>query len=62
MLSKIKQFLREVIAESKKVTWPGKKEVIGSTIVVLAAVLLTAIFIGAVDFILSRILSLITVS
>ncbi len=62
MLSRIKQFIREVIAESKKVTWPGKKEVIGSTIVVMIAVFLTAIFIGVVDYILSLILSLITVS
>ena len=56
MLEKIKQFCNEVIAEVKKVTWANKKELVGATVVVIIAVLLTTIFIGFVDFILSKVL------
>jgi len=40
MLKKAGQFLREVKFELKKVTWPSRPEVIGTTIVVIIAVLI----------------------
>ncbi len=43
------QFLREVKVELKKVTWPSRKQTIGSTIVVLILVLLISLFLGLVD-------------
>ena len=52
MLEKIKKFLKEVVAELRKVTWPTKDELIGSTIVVIVVSLVIAIFIGIVDRIL----------
>ena len=57
--NKIFEFLREVISEVKKVTWPGKKELIGSTIVVIVLVLFIAIYIGLVDFVISRIINVV---
>jgi preprotein translocase SecE subunit len=39
------EFLKESYQELKKVTWPGRKEVQGSSIVVF---LVTAIFVGIV--------------
>ncbi len=47
------QFLREVKIELKKVTWPSRKQTIGSTVVVIALVLLISFFLGFVDIGLS---------
>lgn len=58
MIEKIRQFLREVRAEMEKVSWPGRQEVQAATIVIIALVILLAAFIGAVDFIVSRVLGL----
>ena len=52
-------FLREVRVESTKVTWPSRKELRESTIVVIVAVTFIAIFIGIADRILSFLLDLI---
>jgi preprotein translocase subunit SecE len=58
LLEKLRSFLREVRAEMEKVTWPGRKEVQAATLVIIALVLLLAVFIGAVDFVVSRVLGL----
>lgn len=49
------QFLREVKVELKKVTWPTRKQTLGSTLVVIVLVLLISTFLGLVDFALSTI-------
>lgn len=51
------RFLREVRGEIKKVTWPQKKEVIGSTVVVIVSVGIVSVFLGAVDLILQGLLA-----
>jgi len=43
------QFLREVKVELKKVTWPSRKQTMGSTVVVLVIVAIISIFLGVVD-------------
>ncbi len=48
-------FFREVILESKRVTWPSRKEVSNSTAVVLIVTLVMAFFLWAVDLGLSGI-------
>ncbi|MEW6386120.1 MAG: preprotein translocase subunit SecE [Thermodesulfobacteriota bacterium] len=48
------QFVREAIQELKKVTWPNRRETLGTTAVVLFLVVVIAIFLGLVDFGLSR--------
>ena len=53
------RFLREVRVEMKKVTWPQRKEIIGSTAVVIAASFVVAFFLGFGDLILQRLLGLI---
>jgi preprotein translocase subunit SecE len=50
------QFLREVKVELKKVTWPSRKQTIGSTVVVLALVVLISLFLGVVDIGLSQLI------
>ena len=53
------QFLREVKVELSKVTWPSRKETVGTTAVVLVFVFILAIFLGAADFILTSLVQLI---
>jgi len=58
-VQKAVQFLREAIIELRKVSWAGKKEVFGTTIVVVVLVFFVGLYIGLVDFVLSRFLGLI---
>ncbi len=52
-------FLTEVKAELKNVTWPNKEETVGSTWVVLIAVVLIGTFIWIVDIILQKMVTLV---
>jgi len=51
-------FLKEVKAEFKKITWANKKETIATTVVVLAITFFFAAYLGLVDIIFSKIISL----
>jgi preprotein translocase subunit SecE len=52
---KVSSFLKEFKTEMKKVTWPGRKETLSSTVVVIVTVLFIVVFLGLVDFALGRI-------
>jgi preprotein translocase subunit SecE len=58
MIQKIKKFLNEVKLEIKKVVFPSKDELIGSTWVVIVTVLLISIFLGIVDLGLSKLVAI----
>ena len=47
-----KQFYLDVRNEMKKISWPGKQEVISTTIVVLVAVCFFGLYLGLLDAIL----------
>jgi len=47
------EFIRQVRHEVSKVTWPTRKEVIVSTIMVMVMVTITALFFLLVDSVLS---------
>ena len=51
---RFRTFLSEVVAELKKTTWPSKKEVYGTTVVVIVAVFITALYLFVVDKTLER--------
>lgn len=53
------QFLREVKVELKKVTWPSRKQTLGSTAVVIILVTIISFFLGAVDIGLSYLVKLV---
>ena len=53
------QFLREVRAELKKVTWPSRKQTVGSTLVVIVLVMIISLFLGMVDIGLSSLVRVI---
>lgn len=54
---KIGKFFGQVKSELKKVAWPTKNELVSSTIVVLVSTILLAVFIGACDLVLSRVIN-----
>jgi preprotein translocase subunit SecE len=53
---KLKEYFREVFIETKKVTWPSKKDTIKGTYIVLITVVIAAIFLGIVDVGLAKII------
>jgi preprotein translocase subunit SecE len=53
MFEKTSTFLRESYAELKRVTWPTRKEIMGSTFVVLIVVGILMVCIALFDFIVS---------
>ena len=47
-----KQFYNDVRSEMKKVSWPGRQEVLGTTVVVIVATLFFGFYLGLVDYLL----------
>ena len=56
--NKIQKWWRETVGELRKVTWPTKEDAIKMTKIVIVVVILTAIFLGVVDFVFSRLVGL----
>jgi len=54
-LRRAQEFVREVVAEFRKVTWPSRQELINSTVVVITVTVVVALFLGAVDVVLARV-------
>lgn len=59
MIEKLKAFLKEVRVESSKVTWPTRKDLRESTVVVIVSVFIVSIVIGAMDRVIALVLGLI---
>jgi len=57
-VERVTTFLQDVQTETKKVTWPSRKDVMGSTVVVIVAVFVLAGFLGIIDFVLSLLIGL----
>ena len=58
MLDKIKEFFREVKIETKKVAFPTKDELMGSTWVVIISILIISVFLGIVDLTLTKLVGM----
>jgi len=52
-----KQFYADVRSEMRKVSWPNRQEVIGTTIVVIVSVFFFGAYLGLIDYILSNALA-----
>jgi preprotein translocase subunit SecE len=48
-LRKAREFFHDVLVEFRRVSWPTRKEVTGSTSVVIVMVLVLAVFLAVVD-------------
>ena len=55
VIARVNEFLREVLLEFKRVTWPSRQELVNSTTVVIVVTLVLAFFLGAVDIGLTKI-------
>jgi preprotein translocase subunit SecE len=58
MIERIKQFFREVKVETKKVVYPTREELIGSTWVVIVTVLVISLFLGVIDLSLTKLVGM----
>ncbi len=48
---KMNTLMEDVVSELKKVTWPGREEVVRSTIVVMICIMICSLILGAFDVI-----------
>jgi len=51
-MKKVIQFIKESVAELKKVVWPGRDDVISSVKVVIVSTVIIAAVLGLIDFLL----------
>ena len=47
----VKDFWRDTTSEMKKVTWPGRQEVVSTTVVVVIATVVFAVFLWGCDLV-----------
>ena len=57
---KVRDFLTEVTAELKKSSWPTRRELMDSTMVVIVTVLVLGVFVALADVVFLRIIYLLT--
>lgn len=55
VVERVQRYLREVMVELRKTTWPTKQELLNSTKVVIGAVVVVGVYLAAVDFLLTNI-------
>jgi preprotein translocase subunit SecE len=54
VVTRIREFVQDVLVEFRKVTWPSRQELINSTTVVIVVTVVLAFFLGGVDVALTR--------
>jgi preprotein translocase subunit SecE len=55
VVTRVKEFGQEVVAEFRKVTWPTRQELVNSTAVVIVVTVVIAFFLGGVDIVLTKV-------
>jgi preprotein translocase subunit SecE len=58
-IAEARAFFTEVRSELKKVTWPSRKEVYSTTLVVIATSILFGFYLWGLDLVFSRVMSLV---
>ena len=54
MIAKVQNFFGEVLAEMKKVSWVTRQELLDATLIVIFSSLILGIFVGVIDFVYSK--------
>lgn len=57
MVEKIRTFFREAWQELKKVHWPSRQETTGSTLIVIVFILLSGVYLGLVDVVITWVMA-----
>ena len=60
--NKLVKFLKETKAELKKVTWPGKGQLVHNTLVILLFIIITCASLSVCDLVFAKVLELVTQS
>ena len=56
LATRTRSFIREVQAETKKVTWPTRGELYGATSVVIACTIMLSMLLGVFDFVIGHVM------
>ena len=59
IFGKIKKYFRELKSETKKIVWPSRKQTVQNTLVVLVMMALVGAFIWVLDFVFTKLISLV---
>jgi preprotein translocase subunit SecE len=57
MIQQIVAFFRESYAELEKVTWLSRKEVVGSTVVIIILIGILSVFVALTDMFFAKLIS-----
>jgi preprotein translocase subunit SecE len=52
-----RDFVRDTNSEMKKVTWPGRPEVVGTTVVVIVATIIFAVYLWGCDLVFFKMIN-----
>jgi len=58
-MGKINEYIQDVIKEMRKVSWPGRNDLLNNTLITLLASLAVSLFIYGADWVISRLLEFI---
>ncbi|HHN73706.1 MAG TPA: preprotein translocase subunit SecE [Acidobacteria bacterium] len=61
-IGKAREFVDDVWKELKRTSWPNKQEVYGTTLVVIIATIIVAVYLGLVDLVLATLQKLVLFS
>lgn len=58
MITKIKEYFREVVSQLKQTTWPTKDATKNMTLLVIFVAALLALYLGGIDFLLQKLMGI----
>jgi preprotein translocase subunit SecE len=58
-MRRLQNYIRDVLLELRKVTWPTREELYGATFTVIIFAVICSVFVGVVDFALGYIVRLV---
>jgi preprotein translocase subunit SecE len=61
VMGAVRRFIADTVAELRRCTWPDRKQLFESTLLVMVATLVLALFVAGVDEVAKFVISLITV-
>jgi preprotein translocase subunit SecE len=56
--NKVAKWFKDLKSEFKKVVWPSKKKIVNNTTIVLVTMIISSVFVGALDFGLLKLFNL----
>ncbi len=60
-MGKIRRFISETMAELGRCTWPNRQQLFESTVLVVVAIAILALFVAGVDYVAMELIRLVTV-